>query len=92
MPRRYPERPGSIGGDELGEYGGDWGMGFIRARLAHLRFRATKRRLSPMRHTPPFSPTSSPPTEPGQPGYLRGVLCALGYSVAPIRGLVTDNL
>ena len=49
-------------------------------------------RVSPMRHTPPFSLKSSPPTKPGQPGYLRGVLCALGYSVAPIRGLVTDNL
>ena len=47
-------------------------------------------RLSPMRHTPPFSPRSSPPTEPGQPGYLRGMLCALRYSVAPIRDLVTD--
>ena len=27
MPRRYLERPGSIGGDELGENGGDRHMG-----------------------------------------------------------------
>ena len=54
-----------------------------------LKLRETSR-LSPMHQTPPHSPSSSPPTEPGQPGYLRGMLCALRYSVAPIRDLVTD--
>ena len=47
-------------------------------------------RVSSMRHAPPFSLRSSPPTEPGQSGYLRGMLCALRYSVAPIHNLVTD--
>ena len=66
------------------------------AHGAHTAFRGPEAqmretgRLSPMRHTPPFSPRSSPPTEPGQPGYLRGMLCALRYSVAPMRDLVTD--
>ena len=66
-----------------------WRMahGAQTARLAHLRLRATKRRVSPMRHTPPFSPRSSPPTEPGQPGYLRGMLCALREMVTPPDGL-----
>ena len=30
MPWRYQGCPGSIGGDELGENGGGWGIGFIR--------------------------------------------------------------
>ena len=30
MPWRYQGCPGSIGGDELGENGGSWGIGFIR--------------------------------------------------------------
>ena len=47
-------------------------------------------RVSSMRHAPPFSLRSSPPTEPGQSGHLRGMLCALRYSVAPILGMVTD--
>ena len=87
MPRRYQERPGVIGGDKLGENGGVWRIGGSSRAFA---LSSQKSRLSPMRQTPPFSLRSSPPTKPGQPGYLRGVLCALSYSVAPIRGLVAD--
>ena len=52
--------------------------------------RETSRLNNPMRQTPPFSPSSSPPTKPGQPCYLRGMLCAFRHSSGPLDGLVPD--
>ena len=67
------------------------GMLWRGGPLTPLASGAKKRRVSPMHKSPPFSLSSSPPTQPGRSGYLRGMLNAPRYSVAPIGGLVTES-
>ena len=45
------------------------------------------RRVDPMRHMLPFSPRSSPPSDPGRSDYLRGVICALRQLATPLDDL-----
>ena len=70
-----------------------WCLGHLvhTARLARLSFRAKKRRANQVPQSPPFSPSSSPPIEPGQPRYLQGMLCTLRHPVAPMGALVADR-
>ena len=45
------------------------------------------RRVDPMRHMLPFSPRSSPPSDPGRSDYLRRVICALRQLATPLDDL-----
>ena len=49
----------------------------------HARMRV-KSSQTPMRHRAPYATTSTNQTKPGRSGYLRGVLCVLRQSAAPL--------
>ena len=58
--------------------------GGLGAFYTHSSLSAKTVHLGSMRHRAPYATTSTNQTKPGRSGYLRGVLCVLRQSAAPL--------